>query len=151
MGFFSKEEYSETEALLLNIARNPISGVVMTTYDDNVELLFSTCDVNSEVENFLTKLKFKTTWFVRQNHSEFFPYRVNSASPLFKVKKSKLLLSMIEKRSSDYEDWKSWDKRIYHHFLFLSDSNYIDIIAEEFILEKASELENIKYKTLVIT
>jgi hypothetical protein len=118
----------------LKAYQDPQGTVKLFHSDLMCEVLFDCWNDDRRPADHFGKLTFLHAWAVRGLCLEVFPYKIREHLPscIYEVENSTWLSQVTQQRLDIYPQWKTWDERVYRHFVVSGHDNFYEIIATKF-------------------
>jgi len=127
--------------MAMSYKQDPQSNLTILINEGICQATFFLLDANdAEVTDHQGRLIFHNCWAAEFLSSELNPYSCASGQCipgifLTKVLEAKWYADKIRDRVAIYLNWRTWDKRVYTHYLLSGHDNYVQIIASDFTFE----------------
>ncbi len=143
-------------AIPLKVWQDPQSNPLLI-FSGSICVVYISCwDDDGVPADYICKITFNSGWASRFYGIEYLPYEIKEfhCSSIYEVKDSKWLKESSERRLQYYPQWKTWDKKTYHHFVVSGHDDYVEIIAESFTeeiipIESAKEMLPLFYQEVI--
>jgi hypothetical protein len=144
------------ETVPLKVWKDPQGNPLLISSENILDVYFGCWDDAGMPADYICKITFNFGWASRSYGIENLPYEIKefSRSSIYEVINSKWLTESSERRLQCYPEWKTWDKKTYHHFVVSGHNNYAEVLAESFSeeiipIENAKELLQWLYQEIV--
>lgn len=136
----------------LEVWQDPQGNAVLKHSRQECLIYFGCWMTSGEPADYIGELRFEHAWAVRGYRLEYLPYKIKGRrhhSSIFEIQNSIWLSQASEQRISAYPNWKSWDKRTYHHYVVQGHDNYFEVLASAFIEKNIPHNEAGELKRLI--
>jgi hypothetical protein len=116
----------------LEVWQDPQGDVILRHSRSECKIYFGCWLSAGEPSNNICELVFDSAWAVRGCSSEYLPYRheqTGTRSDIYEVENSTWLKQASKQRAESYTNWRTLDKKVYHHYVVQGHDNYYEILA----------------------
>ena len=152
----SRKAKETAVAIPLKVWQDPQSNPLLI-FSQSIRVVYIGCWTDAGVPaDYICKITFNAGWASRFYAIKHLPYEIKEfhRSSIYEIKDSDWVKKSSEQRLECYSEWKTWDKRTYHHFVVSGHDNYIEVIAEAFTeeiisIENAKEILPLLYQEII--
>lgn len=118
---------------------NPQGNLGVVHSNERCLALFECWEAAGIAADHLYELSFQDAWVVRGWGMDHFPYVIRETidpRSILEVKESRWLVEVESRRKRLYPEWRSWDKKKYHHYVIAGGDGFYEIVASGFTERK---------------
>lgn len=134
-------------AIPLKVWQDPQGNPLLIYSERSCEIFVGCWEEAGTPANYICKITFNFAWASRSYGIEYLPYEIkeHKRSAIFDITNSKWFKESSDYRLKCHPEWKTWDKKIYHHFVVQGHDEFVEVLAESYneeaiLLEEAAKV-----------